>query len=119
MCALVTGVQTCALPICPQGRGKKCFFQKHDAGSFGKHVRHVDIAEKDGSVEPYLYVENGDGLVQCVKMGTIEFYGWASSVATEWKRVVQGKSVSVRGDLGCSRSIKKEKRSREMCMVTV
>src|SRR3546814_7629001 len=82
MCALVTGVQTCALPICPQGRGKKCFFQKHDAGSFGKHVRHVDIAEKDGSVEPYLYVENGDGLVQCVQMGTIEFHGWASSVAT-------------------------------------
>src|SRR3546814_16733529 len=71
-----------SLVRCPQGRGKKCFFQKHDAGSFGKHVRHVDIAEKDGSVEPYLYVENGDGLVQCVQMGTIEFHGWASSVAT-------------------------------------
>src|SRR3546814_13656234 len=52
-----------SLVRCPQGRGKKCFFQKHDAGSFGKHVRHVDIAEKDGSVEPYLSVENGDGQI--------------------------------------------------------
>ncbi|WP_119036341.1 DNA ligase D [Hephaestia caeni] len=71
-----------SLVRCPQGRGKKCFFQKHDAGSFGKHVRHVDITEKDGSVEPYLYVEDADGLVQCVQMGTIEFHGWASSVGT-------------------------------------
>jgi bifunctional non-homologous end joining protein LigD len=33
---------------CPQGRAKKCFFQKHDAGSFGDKVHHVGILEKDG-----------------------------------------------------------------------
>ena len=70
-----------SLVRCPQGRGKHCFFQKHDAGSFGDHVKHVKIKEKDGSVEPYLYVEDADGLITCVQMGTIEFHGWGSSVA--------------------------------------
>ena len=70
-----------SLVRCPQGRGKHCFFQKHDAGSFGEHVKHVKIKEKDGSVEPYLYVDDADGLLQCVQMGTIEFHGWGSSVA--------------------------------------
>lgn len=67
---------------CPQGRNAACFFQKHDTGSFGAPVHHVDIAEKDGGVAPYLYVEDAAGLIQCVQMGTIEFHGWASSVAT-------------------------------------
>jgi bifunctional non-homologous end joining protein LigD len=70
-----------SLVRCPQGRGKHCFFQKHDAGSFGDHVKHVKIKEKDGSIEPYLYVDDADGLLQCVQMGTIEFHGWGSSVA--------------------------------------
>ncbi|THD38387.1 MAG: DNA ligase D [Sphingomonas sp.] len=69
-----------SLVRCPQGRGKHCFFQKHDAGSFGDHVKHVDVREKDGSVEPYLYVDDADGLLTCVQMGTIEFHGWGSSV---------------------------------------
>ena len=69
-----------SLVRCPQGRGKKCFFQKHDAGSFGDHVHKVPIREKDGSTEDYLYVEDADGLVACVQMGTIEFHGWGSSV---------------------------------------
>ncbi len=69
-----------SLVRCPQGRGKKCFFQKHDAGSFGDHVHHVPIKEKDGSTENYLWVDDADGLVACVQMGTIEFHGWGSSV---------------------------------------
>ena len=69
-----------SLVRCPQGRGKHCFFQKHDAGSFGDHVKQVPIREKDGSTEAYLYVDDADGLVMCVQMGTIEFHGWGSSV---------------------------------------
>lgn len=69
-----------SLVRCPQGRAKQCFFQKHDAGSFGEHVHHVDVREKDGSVEPYLYVDSADGLVACVQMGSIEFHGWGSHV---------------------------------------
>jgi len=69
-----------SLVRCPQGRGKHCFFQKHDAGSFGGQVHHVEIREKDGSTEPYLYLDAADGLVACVQMGTIEFHGWGASI---------------------------------------
>ena len=67
-----------SLVRCPQGRAKKCFFQKHDSGSFGAHVHHVPIREKDGSHEDYLYVEDAAGLLECVQMGTIEFHGWGA-----------------------------------------
>lgn len=70
-----------SLVRCPQGRARKCFFQKHDSGSFGAHVKHVPIREKDGGTEDYLYVEDVAGLVACVQMGTIEFHGWGSKVA--------------------------------------
>jgi bifunctional non-homologous end joining protein LigD len=65
-----------SLVRCPQGRAKKCFFQKHDSGSFGPHVLRVPIREKDGGAEDYLYVADANGLVACVQMGTIEFHGW-------------------------------------------
>jgi bifunctional non-homologous end joining protein LigD len=65
---------------CPQGRAKKCFFQKHDAGSFGDKVKHVAIREKNGSSEPYLFIEDVEGLLTCVQMGTIEFHGWGSRI---------------------------------------
>ena len=65
---------------CPQGRAKKCFFQKHDSGTFGPDVKHVPIKEKDGSVEDYLYFEDIKGLLACVQMGTVEFHGWGSKV---------------------------------------
>ncbi|MFP5329967.1 MAG: DNA ligase D [Alphaproteobacteria bacterium] len=65
---------------CPQGRAKKCFFQKHDSGSFGPDVKHIPITEKKGDTEDYLYVEDIRGVLACVQMGTIEFHGWGSRV---------------------------------------
>ena len=65
---------------CPQGRAKKCFFQKHDTGSMGDFVHHVPITEKDGSTEDYLYVDRVEGLLGCVQMGAIEFHGWGSRI---------------------------------------
>jgi bifunctional non-homologous end joining protein LigD len=65
---------------CPQGTAEKCFFQKHDSGTFGEHVKHVPIEEKDGDVEDYLYLDDVRGVLACVQMGTIEFHGWGSSV---------------------------------------
>ncbi|WP_010185942.1 DNA ligase D, partial [Sphingomonas sp. PAMC 26605] len=77
------GNRPISLVRCPQGRAKACFFQKHDAGSFkGDHVHKVPIKEKDGSSEDYLYVDDADGLVACVQMGTIEFHGWGASVGS-------------------------------------
>ena len=69
-----------SLVRCPQGRARQCFFQKHDNGSMGGHVKQVPVKEKDGSVEDYLYVEDARGILACVQMGTIEFHGWGSKV---------------------------------------
>jgi bifunctional non-homologous end joining protein LigD len=74
------GGRPISLVRCPQGRAKKCFFQKHDAGSFGDTVKHVGILEKDGHEEPYLFVDTPDGLLTCVQMGTIEFHGWGARI---------------------------------------
>jgi bifunctional non-homologous end joining protein LigD len=77
-------VDAAARPItlirCPQGRGKKCFFQKHDSGTFGPEVKHVPIEEKKGDIQDYLYFDDIRGLLACVQMGTIEFHGWGSKV---------------------------------------
>ena len=70
-----------SLVRCPQGRAKKCFFQKHDAGTFGPHVRQIPIRESNGKKENYIYVADADGLLACVQMGTIEFHGWGAPVA--------------------------------------
>ncbi|AHE52138.1 DNA ligase D [Sphingomonas sanxanigenens] len=74
------GSRPISLVRCPQGRSKKCFFQKHDAGSFGDDVKQVGIREKDGHDEPYLYVDTPAGLLTCVQMGTIEFHGWGARI---------------------------------------
>jgi bifunctional non-homologous end joining protein LigD len=65
---------------CPQGRSKKCFFQKHDSGTFGEHVKHVPVKEKKGITQDYLYFDDIRGLLACVQMGTIEFHGWGSRI---------------------------------------
>ncbi|WP_367118012.1 DNA polymerase domain-containing protein, partial [Mesorhizobium sp.] len=74
------GSRPISLVRCPQGRAKKCFFQKHDAGSFGNKVHQVGITEKDGHEEPYLYVDDAAGLMTCVQMGTIELHGWGARI---------------------------------------
>ena len=64
----------------PSGRTGESFFQKHDKGTFGPHVKQIPIEEKDGHFENYLYFEDIRGLLACVQMGTIEFHGWGSKV---------------------------------------
>ncbi len=64
---------------CPQGRAKNCFFQKHDSGSMGEHVRPVAITTTSAT-ENYLYVEESLGILEAVQMNTIEFHGWGSQI---------------------------------------
>jgi bifunctional non-homologous end joining protein LigD len=70
-----------SLVRCPQGRAKKCFFQKHNTATFGHQVKQIEIEEKKGERVDYVYVEDVAGIVACTQMGTIEFHGWGSSVA--------------------------------------
>jgi bifunctional non-homologous end joining protein LigD len=65
---------------CPGGRTGECFFQKHDKGTFGPHVKQIPIEEKDGHTEDYLYFDDIRGLLASVQMGTVEFHGWGSKV---------------------------------------
>ena len=74
------GHRPLTLVRCPQGRSKKCFFQKHDAGTFGPAVHHVPIREKEGKTEDYLHIDDQAGLLSLVQMGTLEFHGWGSRV---------------------------------------
>jgi len=74
------GNRPLTLVRCPQGRAKKCFFQKHDSGTFGPQVHHVPIVEKDGQAEDYLYVDDAAGILTLVQMGVIEIHGWGSRV---------------------------------------
>lgn len=67
-----------SLVRCPQGRARKCFFQKHADDGFGEHVGRVAIREKGGGSADYLQVDAIGGLLDCVQMGTIEFHGWQS-----------------------------------------
>jgi len=67
-----------SLVRCPQGRSKACFFQKHDSGGFPAQMKKVAIAEKDGHVEDYFYIDDLPGLIAGVQMNVLEFHLWGS-----------------------------------------
>ncbi|NLA68546.1 MAG: hypothetical protein GX856_09960 [Gammaproteobacteria bacterium] len=68
-----------SLVRCPDGTAGECFFQKHHADSLGDDVRRVMLAQKSGR-EPYLYVEDVEGVVDLVQMNAIEFHPWAARI---------------------------------------
>jgi len=69
-----------SLVRCPQGRAKKCFFQKHDSGGFPAEMKRVAITEGSGEREQYFFVDDVSGLVAAVQMGVMEFHLWGSRI---------------------------------------
>jgi len=69
-----------SLVRCPDGLKGQCFFQKHHAATLGKRVRAIELSEKDGEREPYVYIEDAAGLLELVQMNTLEFHPWGSRV---------------------------------------
>lgn len=65
-----------SLVRCPQGRGSKCFFQKHDQGGFPDAMKTVAITESSGARASYFYVDTLAGLVAGVQVGVLEFHIW-------------------------------------------
>ncbi len=64
---------------CPDGITAECFYQKHLARKVkGLHI--VPIKEKNGDKEDYFYMEDVEGLIRSVQMGTMEFHIWGSRV---------------------------------------
>src|SRR3546814_10713675 len=94
-CALVTGVQTCALPI------SEIAADRHGAEIgviFGHHIAR-ERAFGDIAVR---------GRAQLVGQARIDRAQIPPEYAIDRKSVVEGKSESVRVDHGCSRIIKKK-----------
>src|SRR3546814_18595928 len=97
-CALVTGVQTCALPICAHA-GMECRLL---------HARLIGLAER--ADERFAAAEQlQNAMLAQTAACCIEGIGVGRG-AGDRKRVVSGKSVSVRVALGGSRIIKKKKK---------
>lgn len=62
---------------CPTGRAKKCFYQRHAGSGVPAELKQVPI---EGFEEPYLYLEDAQGLVALVQMGVLELHPWNSHV---------------------------------------
>ena len=67
-----------SLVRCPQGRAKKCFFQRHGAKDLGNSIRTLDVLGKDGKTRAYMYVKDKIGLLETIQMGSIELHGWGA-----------------------------------------
>src|SRR3546814_16714708 len=102
MCALVTGVQTCALPIYqPEAVLDHNIGRRFDARTARREFELARRCVVFGS-------KRLNGLYYSVqRVGFV-----ISQVSEDRKSVVQGKSVSVRVDLGGRRIIKKKKEVR-------
>jgi bifunctional non-homologous end joining protein LigD len=65
---------------CPQGRARTCFYQKHAREGLPRAVRSIELRESGGKDEPYLYVDDLEGLVGLVQIGVLELHLWGARV---------------------------------------
>jgi bifunctional non-homologous end joining protein LigD len=70
-----------SLVRCPQGRGTKCFYQKHATDGFPDAFKALEIRENDGDRAEYLYIDGLAGVIAGVQVGTLEFHIWGSVTA--------------------------------------
>lgn len=69
-----------SLVRCPQGRQRKCFFQRHHVAGFPEHFRSVELVESSGDDKAYLYIDEPEGLIAGVQFGVLEFHIWGSTI---------------------------------------
>ncbi|HEX6588585.1 MAG TPA: DNA ligase D [Longimicrobiales bacterium] len=105
---------------CPQGAGKKCFFQKHANRQVPDVVPRAPIREGDGKkTTDYLMVDSPASIIALVQLGVMEFHVWGSRIDrldrpdllvmdvdpapdVEWPQVVEAALVlrNLLGELG-------------------
>src|SRR3546814_14886877 len=119
-CALVTGVQTCALPIWPTGSGKTSttalvhrFYDVWEGRVLvgGRDVRRVTQASLGRHIamvlqEPFLFSTTIEENIRYANAGATR--AEAAAAAKDRKGVGSGKSGSVRVDFGGARTSKKK-----------
>ncbi len=66
---------------CPEGRGKKCFYQKHPGDNLPIKMRQIPIRENDGEAN-YIVIEKAADLVALAQMGVLEVHVWGSMADT-------------------------------------
>jgi bifunctional non-homologous end joining protein LigD len=64
---------------CPEGQGKKCFYQKHFEKGLPKAVHQVVIEESEKSGR-YGYVRDTLGLAALAQLGVLEIHSWGCHV---------------------------------------
>ena len=65
-----------AIVRCPEGIGGQHFFQKHGHGTLPSAIRQ---GEADG--QPYLVIDDADGLIAMAQISAIELHAWGASEA--------------------------------------
>ncbi len=65
---------------CPEGRGKPCFYQRHNKTYDMPGILPVDVKIK-GRTEKYIYMAEPVGLHALVQASTLEIHGWQCNVA--------------------------------------
>lgn len=66
-----------SLVRCPEGRQKKCFFQRHAGAGLGSGFHELEVKGAKER-ENYLYITDAEGLVSAAQMGVLEFHIWGS-----------------------------------------
>jgi bifunctional non-homologous end joining protein LigD len=67
-----------SLVRCPEGSGKPCFYQKHATATLPPGIGSVDVADKNGKVEPYITLSTAEALTALAQMGVLEVHPWGS-----------------------------------------
>ena len=68
-----------SLVRCPEGTAHPCFYQKHANHSLPDGIGSVDVADKDGKVEPYITLATPEALAGVAQMGVLEVHPWGST----------------------------------------
>jgi bifunctional non-homologous end joining protein LigD len=66
-----------SLVRCPQGRQRKCFYQKHLTEQTPAVLKEIPVQEKE-EVRMYVAVRDLKGLISLVQLGVLEFHPWGS-----------------------------------------
>ncbi len=64
---------------CPDGTGHQCFFQKHVTNTLPPGIGSVDVADKNGKVEPYITLSTQQALAGLAQIGVLEIHPWGST----------------------------------------
>ena len=68
-----------SLVRCPSGLGGPRFFQRHATKGMSGAIKEVKIPGGETD-QPYLYIDNEDGLFALTQIGTLEIHDWSVTV---------------------------------------